>query len=1073
MAWYSVNKLTVTQGSAVVTGTGTQFSTFVRPGFGIFIDKVPYEVSAADSPTRLTLKEAYAGPSRQDVSYSIWPTTAVDVQVWTATTELIETFGPLRNNLALLTSQISDTAEFKTSAAASAIAAATSEANALASKNAASSSATGASNSATAAAGSASSANTYRANAASSASAAAGSASDANAAKLAAEASASAAQSNKDETDTLKSVAQTAKDGAVSAQSSSEAARDTAIAAKGASESARDQALGFRNAAQSAQTGSETARDQAAAFANAAAGSATAAGTSETNSASNAASASTAKSGAENARDAAAGSATAAAASATTAEVHKSSAASSATQAQNHAEAAALSAQQAAEPVNAQAIADALGGTPALLREANFTGPISVPSDFTVRAQNADNEGGQIVLKKAPNQTIDGDMVIDTQGGNFRVYDNVTTGRMLAWNAVAGTLSMNGQTVYNTANLDISKYVRNDTGQDITGILTIRGGGLACGIRAINATAGRDYRMLSRDDGSFSISDESAGAVRFSVGSNGVLYAGSANVNAIWHAGNFNPGNYAALSGATFTGAVTAGTASGNFVQMTGDGAIEILNSTGNPYIDFKKLNTTDYDVRIQADTTNKKLNISSALDVGGLTYMKTAYHTGQNQLVLKYETGTNPSLIQRNDGSNFYFLISGASAAPSENFNGLRPLTINLSSGQFQSTNGQYFAGGMSVDGTATFNSPIEGRAYPRRSNDGGPLNFSWSGQGGQPTWLWGGSDGTNMFVYNPSNFSVNYASSAGTSSQLNGMGGGNQGSYIRRSNDATANGAWSRQLVLSGSDNSYDIWSPPLEIREVGLVGNADTSSARSPGIVFHHASTAAAAIKMNPDASFRFIAQGSTGSSYRPIYTSDVYTQNWFRPLGTGGVHWDSYGRGITVADAGSSYGNINVYGSGAGGWQGYSINNWMTMMSNGAGTNSARGFYSAENGGWLLQWDSANNAVFPGNITAFSDERLKRNLRPIDNAAERRAGMAKAAILYEREGVSRVGFGAQTLEPYVPEVVITADDLVGTKSVNYSDTIAILAVDADERANELAGLRAEVAALRTLIMELKGK
>lgn len=54
-------------------------------------------------------------------------------------------------------------------------------------------------------------------------------------------------------------------------------------------------------------------------------------------------------------------------------------------------------------------------------------------------------------------------------------------------------------------------------------------------------------------------------------------------------------------------------------------------------------------------------------------------------------------------------------------------------------------------------------GRAYPRRS-DGGDLNFYWSGQSGQPSWLWGGNDGANMYVYNPSNFSVNYATTAGS---------------------------------------------------------------------------------------------------------------------------------------------------------------------------------------------------------------------------------------------------------------------------------------------------------------------
>lgn len=39
---------------------------------------------------------------------------------------------------------------------------------------------------------------------------------------------------------------------------------------------------------------------------------------------------------------------------------------------------------------------------------------------------------------------------------------------------------------------------------------------------------------------------------------------------------------------------------------------------------------------------------------------------------------------------------------------------------------------------------------------------NWNWNGQGGQPSWLWGGEDGTNMYVYNPANFTVNYANGA-----------------------------------------------------------------------------------------------------------------------------------------------------------------------------------------------------------------------------------------------------------------------------------------------------------------------
>ena len=58
----------------------------------------------------------------------------------------------------------------------------------------------------------------------------------------------------------------------------------------------------------------------------------------------------------------------------------------------------------------------------------------------------------------------------------------------------------------------------------------------------------------------------------------------------------------------------------------------------------------------------------------------------------------------------------------------------------------------------SGTWGINISGRGFPKKS-DGGDLNFSYSGQGGQPAWLWGTSDGTNNQVFNPLNFSVAYA--------------------------------------------------------------------------------------------------------------------------------------------------------------------------------------------------------------------------------------------------------------------------------------------------------------------------
>lgn len=48
------------------------------------------------------------------------------------------------------------------------------------------------------------------------------------------------------------------------------------------------------------------------------------------------------------------------------------------------------------------------------------------------------------------------------------------------------------------------------------------------------------------------------------------------------------------------------------------------------------------------------------------------------------------------------------------------------------------------------------------RDGNLANPMTFNWSGKDGQPTWLWGGEDGGNMYVYNPSKFNVNSAKTA-----------------------------------------------------------------------------------------------------------------------------------------------------------------------------------------------------------------------------------------------------------------------------------------------------------------------
>lgn len=73
-----------------------------------------------------------------------------------------------------------------------------------------------------------------------------------------------------------------------------------------------------------------------------------------------------------------------------------------------------------------------------------------------------------------------------------------------------------------------------------------------------------------------------------------------------------------------------------------------------------------------------------------------------------------------------------------------------------------------------ASFEGNLSGTATNSEyiGNDNQYMRFHWSGKDGQPTWLWGGNEAGNMYVYNPSNFSVNYANISDRSNYLSGHG-------------------------------------------------------------------------------------------------------------------------------------------------------------------------------------------------------------------------------------------------------------------------------------------------------------
>ena len=112
----------------------------------------------------------------------------------------------------------------------------------------------------------------------------------------------------------------------------------------------------------------------------------------------------------------------------------------------------------------------------------------------------------------------------------------------------------------------------------------------------------------------------------------------------------------------------------------------------------------------------------------------------------------------------------------------------------------------------------------------------FNWSGQSGQPTWLWGSNDGTNYYVWNPSNFNVNYANSAGSARQLTSLG---NYTYSNLSTDIPTN-AVSYKIVASGGavlgDSQYNVLHIPWSSGDWGTYLLFGANNGRF-GIKFKH--------------------------------------------------------------------------------------------------------------------------------------------------------------------------------------------------------------------------------------------
>lgn len=103
---------------------------------------------------------------------------------------------------------------------------------------------------------------------------------------------------------------------------------------------------------------------------------------------------------------------------------------------------------------------------------------------------------------------------------------------------------------------------------------------------------------------------------------------------------------------------------------------------------------------------------------------------------------------------------------------------------------------------------------------------------------------------------------------------------------------------------------------------------------------------------------------------------------------------------------------------------------------------------------IKIDSAGNLLSPKEITAYSDIRLKKNIRPLENRGY------ILPIVYERDGKQSIGFSAQEVRELYPELVIEDNTEDKYLPVNYAQYVAVLQaqiIDLKKEIDELKNIK----------------
>jgi hypothetical protein len=203
------------------------------------------------------------------------------------------------------------------------------------------------------------------------------------------------------------------------------------------------------------------------------------------------------------------------------------------------------------------------------------------------------------------------------------------------------------------------------------------------------------------------------------------------------------------------------------------------------------------------------------------------------------------------------------------------------------------------------------------------------------------------------------------------------------------------------------------------------------------------------------------GAMYKNYTDIWdVNNVYARGWFRNYGNQGIYNQDYGVHF-YAQSSSAW---TITGSGGNIELQFRSNHNSTLRGYVyADTSNNIGFLTS-GGGWRLRCDDSGNAIATGDVTAYSDRRVKENIITIEKPLDK--VLSLRGVYYNRidsdDKQRKVGVIAQETLEVLPEVV--GQDTDGMYNVAYGNITAVLIEAIKEQ-------QTQIEELKKLVNELK--